>query len=64
MVAMSLDTPAHRDELVRRLMAEENVVMLGCGVDSIRFRPPLTVTTDDLRLAVQAIDRVLTRMEG
>jgi L-lysine 6-transaminase len=45
-------------------MAEENVVMLGCGVDSIRFRPPLTVTTDDLRLAVQAIDRVLTRMEG
>ena len=64
MVAMSLDTPAHRDELVRRLMAEENVVMLGCGVDSIRFRPPLTVTNDDLRLAVEAIDRVLTRMEG
>ena len=64
MVAMSLDTPTHRDELVRRLMAEENVVMLGCGVDSIRFRPPLTVTTDDLRLAVEAIDRVLTRMEG
>ncbi len=29
--------------------------MLGCGERSIRLRPALTVTEDDLRLAVSAI---------
>ncbi len=38
--------------------------MLGCGTRSIRFRPALTVTEDELRSAVAALDRVLARRDA
>ena len=38
--------------------------MLGCGERSLRARPPLTVERAAIDKAVDAIDRVLTAMEG
>ncbi len=48
-----------RDTLTARLMAEEQVLMLGCGDRTLRFRPSLAVTTEELDLAVDALDHVL-----
>ena len=41
---------------------DERVLLLGCGTRSVRFRPALTVSVDDLAAGVAALDRVLTRL--
>ncbi|MBY6351898.1 L-lysine 6-transaminase [Rhodococcoides corynebacterioides] len=61
MRAVSLPDTETRDAVVTDLREREHVLMLGCGDRSIRFRPALTVTENDLRSAVAALDRVLTR---
>ncbi|MCW2665196.1 MAG: L-lysine 6-transaminase [Frankiales bacterium] len=61
MCAFSLPDAAVRDALLTRLRDEEKVLLLGCGRRSVRFRPALTVTEDDLALGVAAVGRVLSR---
>jgi L-lysine 6-transaminase len=39
------------------------VLALGCGPSSVRFRPALTVTADELASAVAAFDRVLSAID-
>lgn len=58
--AVDLPTGAARDAVAQRLMTDEHVLMLGCGTRTLRFRPSLAVTTEELDLAVDALDRVLT----
>ena len=36
------------------------MLVLGCGTRSLRFRPALTVTEQELGAGVAALDRVLT----
>lgn len=57
--AVDLPTGAARDAVAQRLMTDEHVLMLGCGPRTLRFRPSLAVTTEELDLAVDALDRVL-----
>ena len=59
MCAITLATPELRDRAVARLRTEEHVIVLGCGARSLRFRPALTVTEDELAAGVAALDRVL-----
>ena len=59
MCAVTLATPALRDRVVARLRTEEHVLVLGCGTRSLRFRPALTVTAEELAAGVAALDRVL-----
>jgi L-lysine 6-transaminase len=40
-------------------MRENQVLLLPCGERTIRFRPALTVTTDELQIGVRALDDVL-----
>ncbi len=56
----AIDAPdtARRDAIITRLREDEHVLMLGCGPQTLRFRPSLAVTTDELDLAVDALDRV------
>ena len=61
MCAFSLPEAAQRDAVLSRLRDEEDVLLLGCGRRSVRFRPALTVSDTDLEAAVAALDRVLTR---
>ena len=61
MCAIDFDTPALRDLVKDRLRTDEHVLMLACGERSLRFRPPLTVSEDELGAACDALDRVLTR---
>jgi L-lysine 6-transaminase len=58
MCAISLPDTATRDEVLRRLAAR-NILILGCGRRSIRFRPALTITVAELGRAVAALDDVL-----
>ncbi|WP_197374221.1 L-lysine 6-transaminase [Mycolicibacterium baixiangningiae] len=58
MCAFSLPTPAERDALIRRLW-ERHVIMLASGVDSVRFRPALTVSRAEIDDAVDAVRRAL-----
>ncbi|WP_102142859.1 L-lysine 6-transaminase [Mycobacterium hubeiense] len=60
MCAFSLPTTAARDELIRRLW-DRRVIMLASGADSVRFRPALTVSRNEIDEAVTAIRDVLTR---
>jgi L-lysine 6-transaminase len=60
MCAFSLSTTADRDELIRRLW-QRGVIVLPSGEDSVRFRPPLTVSRAEIDEAVAAIREVVYR---
>jgi L-lysine 6-transaminase len=63
MCAVSLESRELRDRVVERLRVDERVLVLGCGTRSLRFRPALTVTGQELAAGVAALDRVLTDLE-
>ena len=58
MCAFSLPTTRQRDELIRQLW-HRRVIMLASGPDSVRFRPPLTVSPDEIDAAMLAVTRAL-----
>ncbi|MBU8818862.1 L-lysine 6-transaminase [Mycolicibacterium goodii] len=59
MCAFSMPTPADRDDVIRRLW-DRHVVMLPSGVNSVRFRPALTVTRDEIDACLDALRGVLS----
>ncbi|MDP9849907.1 L-lysine 6-transaminase [Streptosporangium lutulentum] len=59
MCAFDLPDPAERDLLVSCLRENEGVLVLSCGERSVRLRPALSVTFDELEEGVAAVDRVL-----
>ncbi|MEH3078770.1 MAG: aminotransferase class III-fold pyridoxal phosphate-dependent enzyme [Quadrisphaera sp.] len=63
MCAVDLPDAATRNAVVAALK-DEGVLVLGCGTRSLRFRPSLAVTPDELDAGVEALDRVLARVEG
>jgi len=58
----SLHTPAERDAFLTDALEQENLLLLSAGRRSVRFRPPLDVTTDDIRLLLDKLARVLGSM--
>jgi L-lysine 6-transaminase len=60
--AIDLPDAAARDEVTARMLRDERVIVLGCGTRSVRFRPTLTVTEDELERGLAALDRVLTSL--
>jgi L-lysine 6-transaminase len=60
MCAFTLPDAGVRDAVITAARTDEHVIMLGCGGSSLRFRPALTVSDDELDHGVAAIDRVLT----
>jgi len=63
MCAFSMPSGDVRDALVAGLW-ERGVIMLGCGSDSVRFRPALTVSRDEIDAAVDAVCAVLRTMSA
>lgn len=62
MCAFTLPSAEVRDEVITRLREDERVLVLGCGGSSLRVRPALTVSLDELDRGLAALDRVLTRL--
>jgi L-lysine 6-transaminase len=61
MCAFSLPTAIQRDTLVGGLW-DRRVIMLASGEDSVRFRPALTVSHDEIDAAVDAVAAVLREL--
>ena len=59
MCAFSMPTADERDELVRKLW-DQRVIMLASGTDSVRFRPALTATFEEVDAAVEAVRAALS----
>jgi L-lysine 6-transaminase len=59
MCAFSLPSTEQRDELIRRLW-DHRVIMLGSGANSVRFRPALTVSREEIDAAVAAVRDALS----
>jgi L-lysine 6-transaminase len=62
MCAFTLPSAELRDAVVTRLREDERVLVLGCGVRSLRVRPALTVGIDEIDAGLAALDRVLTTL--
>jgi L-lysine 6-transaminase len=61
MCAIDLPDTSARDDVITRLRGMQ-VLVLPCGERTIRFRPALNVTTDELKIGVRAFDEVLGRL--
>jgi L-lysine 6-transaminase len=61
MCAFDLPSQDQRDAFVT-WMRDERVLLLGCGLRSIRFRPALTVEREDLVVGLKALDLCLDRL--
>ncbi len=59
MCAFSMPTPGDRDALIGKLW-DRHVIMLPSGADSVRFRPALTVTRDDIDACLDVVRAVLS----
>ena len=64
MCAFDLPGPAERDRALAILREQENILLLPCGPRSIRFRPALTITTEELSTGLKGLDRGLSRLAG
>ena len=60
-LAVDLTDRAVRDRVVADLHDREHVIVLPCGERSIRFRPALSVSTDEIDEAVSAVARAVSR---
>jgi L-lysine 6-transaminase len=61
MCAIDLPGQQLRDQVITG-MRDSQVLVLGCGERSIRFRPALNVTEDELLVGVRALHTVLERL--
>ncbi len=59
MCAFTLPAGDVRDDVVRRCRQEQSLMLLGCGPNSVRWRPALAVTAADLDEAVRRLRTVL-----
>ncbi len=59
--ACDLPSPAVRDAVVADLREVEHVIVLPCGRASIRFRPALTISEDEIDIAIRAVQRSVHR---
>lgn len=61
MCAFDLPNPETRNALIAEVF-KEGMISLGCGDQSIRFRPHLTVTKEEIQMALDKIDLGVTKI--
>ncbi|MCU0424364.1 MAG: L-lysine 6-transaminase [Candidatus Kapabacteria bacterium] len=60
--AFDLPTAEQRDEF-RRICYDHKVILLSCGIHSIRFRPPLNLTTEQVDEGMVIMKEALRKMK-
>ena len=60
MIAFDLDSPEQRDKMMALL--QENMLVLKSGEKSIRLRPSLTFSADDVDLATSYISEAIHKL--
>jgi len=58
MCAFDLKTPEKRDELRKKLYSN-GLIILGCGEKTIRFRPPLIISEEEIDKALNIMKNTL-----
>ncbi len=61
MCAFDLATPEMRNTL-QQMLYEEFMIILGCGEKSIRYRPHLNVSREELQMSLNLIEKCLNKM--
>ncbi len=61
MCAIDLPTPEQRDTL-RNELYKDGLIILGCGDQSLRFRPHLNVSKEEIQLALDKIERNINKI--
>lgn len=61
MCAFDLQDDSTRNEFLGKLLAEK-LLVVGCGEKSVRFRPHLVITREEIQLILEIIKKVLTKM--
>jgi L-lysine 6-transaminase len=64
MCAVDVPDSRSRDHVVRILREEERVLVLPCGERSVRFRPSLCTSHEELQYGLDALDRGLGGLAG
>jgi L-lysine 6-transaminase len=57
-LAFDLPSDEERNAFIKKAF-ENKLIILPCGIQSVRFRPHLNVTREDLEKAVEIIDSIL-----
>ncbi len=63
-LALDLPTSESRNAVVADLNDTEHVIVLPCGQRSVRFRPALSVSEDEIDQALAALGRSVARVKG
>ena len=58
----SLHRVEDKGRLIQMALDEEDLLLLGAGTQSIRFRPPLDVSAADIELLLEKLRRLLVRL--
>jgi len=58
MCAFDATSPEKRDILKQKLY-QNNLLILSCGAKTIRFRPPLIISTDEINEALEIVDKTV-----
>jgi L-lysine 6-transaminase len=58
----SLRPPLTRSIFLNAALEDESLLLLGAGINSIRVRPSLSVTMQDIDLLIEKLDRLLRRL--
>lgn len=61
MCAFDLTTPSFRDAVVKRAF-ERGLIILGCGTRAVRFRSPLTITTEQIGEGLGLLEEIITEL--
>jgi len=59
----SLVNPDNLMKLVEHAQDNEKLILLEAGTDSIRFRPTMDVTVDEIKLMLEILDRCLAVLD-
>ena len=58
----SLQSPLSKSDYLDQALEKESLLMLGAGTNSIRLRPTLSITADDIDLLMEKLDRCCARI--
>ncbi len=61
MCAIDLPTPEQRNH-IRELLYDDGLIILACGDQSIRFRPHLNVTKEEIQIAIDKIENNINKI--
>ncbi|MGC9961368.1 MAG: L-lysine 6-transaminase [Acidimicrobiales bacterium] len=64
LAAVDLPSAATRNDVLTALRTSEHVIALACGERTLRVRPALSITTEEIDLGCDALGRVLRQVEA